>query len=166
MNAARSAEPRGYDQPDGLLGPYALLVALYNGLFAAFVAWAVRSGRPPRSPLSKGDVALLALATHKASRVLTKDSVTSPLRAPFTHFEEPTADGEVREEPRGRGLRHAIGELLVCPFCMDQWVATTFACGLVALPSWTRLVAAVFAIRALADFLHLADRMARKQAGS
>ena len=61
------------------------------------------------------DLLLAGVATHKLSRLLTKDRVTSFIRAPFTRYEQPAGHGEVEEEPRGSGLRLAIGELLVCP---------------------------------------------------
>ena len=51
--------------------------------------------------------------------------MTSFLRAPFTRFQESSGQGEVvEEEPCGHGLRLAVGELLVCPYCLAQWVAT------------------------------------------
>ena len=63
------------------------------------------------------DIALGALATQKLSRLISKDKVTSFVRAPFTRFEEKAGHGEVFEEPRGTGLRYATGELLVCRYC-------------------------------------------------
>ena len=57
------------------------------------------------------------------ARLLTKDTVVSPIRAPFTRFEGPGGPSEVNERVRGRGWRHAIGELITCPFCAGEWVA-------------------------------------------
>jgi hypothetical protein len=74
-----------------------------------------------------GDIALLCVATHKATRILSKDLVTSPVRAPFVQFEELTRPNEVKESPRGSGVRRAIGELLICPYCLGAWVAAGFA---------------------------------------
>jgi hypothetical protein len=65
------------------------------------------------------------------SRRITKDSVTSPFRAPFAEVRGPEGLGEVKQRVRGRGLRRAIGELVTCPFCVGQWVATAFVFGLV-----------------------------------
>jgi hypothetical protein len=56
--------------------------------------------------------------------VLAKNSVTSPLRAPFTRYQGPAGPSKLAEEARGKGVRHAIGELLVCPFCLTQWVGS------------------------------------------
>lgn len=57
-----------------------------------------------------GDVALLGVATHKASRLLTKDAVTSPLRVPFARFEEETGMGEVNESIRGHGANGGFSD--------------------------------------------------------
>jgi hypothetical protein len=62
----------------------------------------------------------------------------------------------VKEEVRGTGLRHAVGELLTCPFCMSHWIATGFGIGAVVAPRATRLVASVFSMEAAADFLQFA----------
>jgi hypothetical protein len=88
---------------------------------------------------------------------LSKDAVTSPLRAPFTQYSGTGGPAEVNEEARHDSqLRHSLGELLTCPFCLDMWVATGFAIGLVFAPRFTRLMAGVFTALAGADFLQLA----------
>ena len=101
----------GYGRADAPMASYAALTALFNALLGAFLWWANRSGRLPER-VTAGDVVLLGVATHKASRMLTKDKVTSVLRAPFAEFKEMGSDSEVNEEPRGQGLRRAIGELV------------------------------------------------------
>jgi hypothetical protein len=67
------------------------------------------------------DLLLYGLATEHLSRIITKDSVTAVLRAPFTHFKGAVGEGEVNEDVVGKGFRHAVGELLTCPFCAAQW---------------------------------------------
>jgi hypothetical protein len=139
----RSAEElRGYT---GVMAVYAAGV-----LAAAFGMW--RTKRLPKR-YAAGDLALVALATHKVSRTLAKDSVTSPLRAPFARFEGSAGPGEVNEEVTAQGATKSIGELLTCPFCLDQWVATGFVTGLGVAPRLTRYVASIFAVRAAADLI-------------
>ena len=46
------------------------------------------------------------------SRLVSKESVTGVIRAPFTEFEKATGGAEVNERPVGQGLRRAIGEVL------------------------------------------------------
>src|SRR5207237_211568 len=86
-------------------------------------------------------------------RLIAKDPVTSPLRAPFTSYEGTSAPGELHEEVRGHGLAHSVGELLTCPMCLGQWVATAFSLGLFIAPRPTRMVMSTFAAVAGSDFL-------------
>ncbi|GGK05897.1 hypothetical protein GCM10010123_39830 [Pilimelia anulata] len=150
-----SAAYRG-GRPRPLSG-YVGELAAYSAVVAA-LAVAVRAGRPgvPRR-LGAADIALLAAATHKLSRLLAKSSITSPLRAPFVRFVEPAGPAEVMEEPR---LRHpvgrAVGELITCPFCLGVWVCTGLTAGLLLAPRPTRVLAGALTAVAGADFLHLA----------
>lgn len=101
---------------------------------------------------------MITLATHKASRLLAKDRVTRPMRAPFTSPQEDAGAGEVEERARGTGLRRAIGELLICPYCLGMWMATLFAAGMTVLPRQTRWVASVLAAHFGSDVLQIAYR--------
>jgi hypothetical protein len=126
------------------------------GTYAGLVATAAGVGRlcgariPER--IEGRDVALLGLATHKLSRMIAKDPVLSPLRAPFTTFEGTSGEAELSERVRGTGAKHAFGELITCPFCLAQWVATALTAGLVLAPRWTRLALSVLTAKAIADW--------------
>ena len=89
------------------------------GTFAALsgglAAWIRLSGQRLPEGFSAGDLALMTVATHKASRLLAKDRVTSGIRPPFTRFQGDAGPSEVSEAARGRGVRRAIGELIICP---------------------------------------------------
>lgn len=61
-------------------------------------------------------------------------------------------------------MRHPLGELLTCPFCLDMWVATGFVIGMIFAPRFTRLIAGSFTALAGADFLQLAYAMAQQSA--
>jgi hypothetical protein len=76
------------------------------------------------------------------------------VRAPFTEFEAPAGAGEHLERARdGHGVRHTVGELLTCPFCVGVWVSTAYVGGLALAPRATRGWAAVFAVTGISDFL-------------
>lgn len=146
------------------LGAYAVLTGAFGTLFGGTLVALRASGRelPERPGLA--DVVLAGIATHKVSRLLAKDKVTSFWRAPFTRYEEPGGQGEVEEHARGTGLRLAVGELAVCPYCLAQWVAAGFAVGLVGAPRTTRFIAGVYAAETLSDFLQLGYLAAEKRA--
>jgi hypothetical protein len=92
--------------------------------------------------------------------------VTSPLRAPFTRYAEPGGAAEVNEEVRDQGssLRHSVGELVSCPFCLAVWVATGLTGGLVLAPRLTRLTATALTATAASDFLQMAYSIAKESA--
>jgi hypothetical protein len=144
------------------LTSYAGIMASYGGLTAGLILL-LRRKRFGVRPLSPWNFVLYALAAEHISRLVSKDSVTSPLRAPFTEFKEPAGEGEVNEEVVGRGPRHAIGELLTCPFCLDQWVCTGLVAGSVAAPTLTTAVVSVSALARTADYLHLLYGFLREQ---
>jgi hypothetical protein len=141
----------GAEQP---MAGYLRLLATYGAAVGLGGVAARRRGLPAKVDWS--DVALIAVATHKLSRLLAKDPVTSPFRAPFTRFQGPAGEGELHEQVRDGGARKAVGELVTCPFCLGQWVATAFVFGLVLAPRATRLAATVFTALTASDFLQLA----------
>lgn len=156
----------GYASPDEErpLASYAGLTSAYVVAFgAAALALRAAGSELPQRP-HVYDLLLAGIATHKASRLLTKDKVTSFIRAPFTRYQEPGGHGEVEEAPRGHGMQLAIGELLVCPYCLAQWIASGFSVGMVAAPRQTRFVASIFTVQTLADVLQLAYKAAEEQA--
>jgi hypothetical protein len=153
------------------LGGYVATLGTYSAVVAGLAAAARATGHRPPERMSTQDVVLASIATHKLSRLLTKESVTSPLRAPFTRYREPGGPAELHEEVRGSGVAHAVGELITCPFCVAVWVATGLSAGMVFAPRLTRLVATTFTAVAVSDVLQLAyaaaqQLPARAEAGS
>jgi hypothetical protein len=138
------------------LGGYAVLTTSFGVLAAGFGTWLRRSGRELPDRIALDDLALLTVATHKLARLIAKDRVTSVVRAPFTRFEEEGGPGEVKESARGGGLQRAVGELLVCPYCLDMWAAAGLVAGLAVAPRSTRWVASVLGVLSGADVLQLA----------
>lgn len=142
------------------LGGYATLIGAFATLAGVFLAWVRVSGRELPERVDPRDLALLTLATHKASRLLAKDRVGSAVRAPFTRVQAETGPGEVSEAARGQGVRRAVGELLVCPYCVGLWIAAAFTAGLVMAPRPTRWVASVLAAAFGSDLLQMAYKQA------
>ncbi len=145
------------------LAGYAGLLFVYNAALIAGLQAAGKAGYELPEKINYGDLILLGAATHKLSRIITKDRVTSPLRAPFTEYIEPAGESEVKEKVRGRGLQRAIGDLLICPWCMNPWVAGALALGFVFKPRATRLLAGIFTAVTIADFLHEASGAAKNK---
>jgi hypothetical protein len=161
-DAVAPDEPSDEPRP---LGGYLALITAYGAALGA-VATVIRlTGRRLPDQVALQDLAMITAATHKISRLVTKDAVTSPLRAPLTRFDGAAGAGEVNESVRHRhGLRHAAGELLTCPFCAAVWSATALTTGMVFAPRLTRMVAATATAVTGADFLHLAYDMVKRRA--
>src|SRR3954462_1836878 len=157
MTQTHAPDPSaGYAPGEGRpLAAYGALTAGFFGLLSAALIAGRAMGRDLDRP-GLADVALGGLAVQKLSRLIPEDKVTSFIRAPVTRFQEPSGQGELEEAARGEGLRYAVGELLVCPYCLGQWVAGAFTVGYVWAPRTTRLLAALWTIHAVADGAQLA----------
>src|SRR3954451_21338692 len=82
------------------LAGYAVLTGAFGAaLTGALVAAHRGPGLPER--IDAQDLVLAGIATHKVSRLITKDKVTGALRAQFTRFQEKAGHGEVEEAARG-----------------------------------------------------------------
>ncbi|MBA3386741.1 MAG: DUF1360 domain-containing protein [Chthoniobacterales bacterium] len=143
----------GYSKTPRPLGGYAALVAVFTvGLAGAFAATQENEDELPK--LSWSDLLLFGIATHKLSRIATKDLVTSPFRAPFVKFKKSAGAGEVEEEARGEGLQEAVGDLITCPYCIAPWIASALVFASARAPRATRVIGGIFAITAGSDFLN------------
>jgi hypothetical protein len=158
---------RDTDQAEPLAGYAALTSAFVLGTGSALVGLE-RAGRLPER-IATSDIALLGIATYSLSRTLSKDRVTAFIRRPFARVQAAAGRGEVESEVEGDGLRRAAGELLICPFCLSQWIATAALVGLCVAPRATRFSASILALRAVSESLNFAHEAAvaevdRKQA--
>jgi hypothetical protein len=124
-------------------------MATFGGLLATAGALGRWLDRDPQcqTPL---DLAVLGLATFKASRTLARDEVTSFLREPFVRGRAHTGEGE---EPVQGGMEQAIGELVTCPRCVGTWIAAGLASTQILAPRFGRLLTWSLGAAAANDFL-------------
>lgn len=124
-------------------------------VYGAALSLALRVAGRRRVRTNWSDIALLGVGAHKLSRLVTKDFVSAPLRAPFTERKEPEGAAEVHDEPRGGALRRSVGYLLTCPYCLGVWLSTGLATALLVRPEQTRFLLGLLAADTVSDFLHL-----------
>ncbi|MBV8999848.1 MAG: DUF1360 domain-containing protein [Solirubrobacterales bacterium] len=141
---------------------YAALTVIFNAGFGGALLAAKRRGRLPER-VSAEDMILIGTASHKLSRLVAKDKVTTFLRAPFTEYQGRGGPAEVEEQARGGGVRGALGELLICPYCLGLWSSGAFHAGLLFAPRVTRVVASTLTALTLSDFLQIAYRAAENR---
>ena len=141
---------------------YAGLTAVFNAGFAGALYAARRQRRLPER-ISTQDLMLIGTASHKLSRLVAKDKVTSFVRAPFTEYQGRGGPAEVEERAREGEVRGAIGELLICPYCLGLWAAGAFHVGLIFAPRVTRVVASTLTALTMSDFLQIAYKAAEEK---
>ncbi|MFH8800798.1 DUF1360 domain-containing protein [Streptomyces sp. NPDC017936] len=140
---------------DQHLGGYLGAMAAFGTYTAAWAALVRHRGRPLPERPEPWDVVLTSVATFRLSRLLSKASVTSPLRAPFTRYVGPQGPAELHEEARPEAGKDTVGELVTCPFCMSVWVASTLTAGRLLWPRATRTAMGALTALAGADALQL-----------
>jgi hypothetical protein len=155
----------GYAPPEERppLAAYATFAAVFHAAMGGAVAAAKRSGRDLPHRVEAGDVVLIGTASYQLSRLISKKKVTAFVRAPFTELEGKGGPAELEEKPRGSGVRRALGELLVCPYCLGLWASGGFHAGLLFAPRATRFSASVLSAMALSDLLQIAYRAAEER---
>ncbi|MDP9379988.1 MAG: DUF1360 domain-containing protein [Chloroflexota bacterium] len=132
---------------------YALITSVYLGFHGGFVALARSKGRELSQRLSLLDLVTLGLATFRLSRLAAWDEVTSFLRLPFVkHGPEDKVEGK-EQEPRGRGLVRALGELITCTTCIGTWIAAGLMYALYLVPSLARPLISILAAAGLSQFV-------------
>ncbi|HET9198333.1 MAG TPA: DUF1360 domain-containing protein [Solirubrobacterales bacterium] len=142
---------------------YLGFMSIFATLLAGALLLARRQGRELPERVGAGDLLLVGTASHKLSRLVAKDKVTSPLRAPFTELEGKGGPAELEERSRGTGLRKAVGELLICPYCLGLWVVAAFSVGLLFAPRLTRFLASLFSALTISDFFQIAYKAAEEK---
>ncbi len=126
-----------------------------NAVFAAMLAGVVVATREKTrasEPLTSRDLAVTGAASFALAKVISRERIGTWVREPFV-------EEEAGGRPRGRGLRHAVGELLTCTRCVGAWTAL----GLVGLrltsPATGRVVNDVLAVSAMNDWLQASFKL-------
>jgi hypothetical protein len=126
-----------------------------NAVFAAMLAGVVVATREKTrasEPLTSRDLAVTGAASFALAKVISRERIGTWVREPFV-------EEEAGGRPRGRRLRHAVGELLTCTRCVGAWTAL----GLVGLrltsPATGRVVNDVLAVSAMNDWLQASFKL-------
>ncbi|MBV9802389.1 MAG: DUF1360 domain-containing protein [Solirubrobacterales bacterium] len=141
---------------------YAAMASIFNAAFGGALLAAKRRGRLP-DRIGVQDVLLIGTASHKLSRLVAKDKITTFVRAPFTEYQGRGGPAEVEERARGEGARRAVGELLICPYCLGLWFSGAFHAGLLFAPRATRVTASTLTALTVSDFLQIAYKAAEER---
>jgi uncharacterized protein DUF1360 len=139
-NRSRTREPQEATEP----ADYAALNALWAGLLAGLVV--ATRGRASEDPIRTRDLLPLGAATFALSKAVARERIGTWVREPFV-------EDDGTGVPRGRGMRHAMGELLTCTRCVGAWSALAVVGLRIASPEAGRTVTSVLAASAANDWL-------------
>lgn len=133
-------------------GSYAVLLGSFAGALAATAGLERSLGRHvrPETPL---DLALLAGATFKAARALSRERIGSVVREPLVETNADAPGEPPREVPTGKGFRRALGELVTCTRCTGTWAAAGIIASQTVAPRFGRILTWTLAAGAANDFL-------------
>ncbi len=132
---------------------YTTLSGIFMALFAGFNLLNRKNKEQRLTPL---DYIQLGFASYRLGRMVSYDKVMEGYRAPFVETTpDPTGMG-MTTEPRGSGVRHAIGDLICCPICVGTWIAAGLVYGLNLLPKPTRVFLNITSSIGLAELLDAA----------
>ncbi len=124
---------------------YVAVNVAWGGLLTALLGVTARGAKP--GPAG-AELPVFGLATFTLTKALAKEKVGAWVREPLVEDD----DAEERQ-PRGRGLRYVLGELVTCPRCLGTWGALGLVGLRVARPREGRIVAGILATAAINDFL-------------
>jgi hypothetical protein len=131
-------------------GAYAGIMGAFAGVLGVAGALSRSLGRDPRGATTL-DLAVLSVATFKAARTISRDDVTSFIRAPFVEGEAGAGEEEAPIETGG--LQQAMGELVTCSRCVGTWAAAGLTTTQILAPRFGRLLTWSLAAAGANDFL-------------
>lgn len=142
-------------------GDYGALNVVYLALFSGVVA--ATSRRPGAdTAIPAREIVPLGVATFALSKVVAREKMGTWVRDPFVEEDAERRPGP----PRGRGVRHAVGELLTCTRCVGAWAGLGLVSLRVLSPPAGRIATVVLATSGVNDFLHAAFRLTAERANA
>ncbi len=148
LTTGQAARHDGASSPEGPARPshYLALNRAYGALLAGLLA-AARRGGGPREPIRAPELVPLGAATFALSKVIARERIGTWVRDPFVED-----DGSEDRRPRGRGVRHAVGELVTCTRCVGAWSALALVGARTLDPAAGGTLVTVLAVSAANDW--------------
>lgn len=132
-----------------------ILTVIFLGMFAGFIyiLAVVKPGDLAFDP-SPLDLVLLVFATFRLGRMVAYDHVMEPFRSPFARTVTDSTGAGESVEPRGVGVRKAIGQLITCPICAGTWIAALLVYAFYAFPAPTKVFLVILGAIGAAELLN------------
>jgi hypothetical protein len=149
-NGHMTLESEPKTQPSDYAAINLVWVSLVAGLLAA------TRGRASRDPITNTELIPISAATFAVSKAVARERIGTWVREPFV-------DESEGQQPKGRGLRRALGELVTCTRCVGTWSALAVVGLRVAHPEAGRTVTTILASSAANDWLQAAFKLLTEQ---
>ena len=120
---------------------YGLLTTGWLSVLGAVLVGSRDKGDEPVRPL---ETIPIGVATFAMAKLISKEKIAAPERALFIDDEQ---------NPKGSGVRYAIGELVTCTRCTGLWCALGLTGLRVLRPRESRVVTTLLGASAVNDFL-------------
>ncbi len=133
---------------------YAALNAVWMSLAAALLVGS--RGRAADDPITNRELIPMAAATFAVSKAVARERIGTWVREPFV-------DETEGQQPKGKGLRRAVGELVTCTRCVGTWSALGVVALRVLNPEAGRTVNMVLASSAANDWLQAGFKLLTEQ---
>jgi hypothetical protein len=102
------------------------------------------------------NLALIALASFRLTRLIVFDKITEFIREPFFDvFKEENEDGVIEEYylPKKTGVKKFLGELLSCYWCTGIWASALIVVGSELSPTYSSPIILILAVAGIASIL-------------
>jgi hypothetical protein len=132
---------------DPLPRDYGAINAVYAALLTGLVVTTADRAHD-EDRITTLELVPLGAATFALAKVIARERIGAWVREPFVD------DAVHPHRPRGRRVRRALGELVMCTRCVGAWSALGLVGLRVASPRAGRTVTAVLATSAANDFLN------------
>ena len=127
--------------------------AALNALWMSLVAGVVVAGRGRKEePIQNRELIPLAAATFAVSKAVARERIGTWVREPFV-------DQSEGQQPKGRRIQRAVGELVTCTRCVGTWSALGVVGLRVLHPEAGRTVTMILASSAANDWLQAAFKL-------
>jgi Protein of unknown function (DUF1360) len=149
-NGSALAESQAETTPADYAAINALWISLAVGVVTA------SRGRARHDPIQNRELVPLAAATFALSKAVARERIGTWVREPFV-------DQTAGQQPKGHGLRRAIGELVTCTRCVGTWSALGVVGLRVLHPEAGRTVSMILASSAANDWLQAGFKLLTEQ---
>ncbi|SFA78337.1 MULTISPECIES: DUF1360 domain-containing protein [unclassified Bacillus (in: firmicutes)] len=104
-------------------------------------------------------IIIIGFATFRLTRLIVFDKIMDNVRAPF--FDEIIEENDLGEKeiyliPKKSGIRHWIGQLLSCYWCVGIWVSTFLVFMYLIFPTLGGLLIIIMAVAGIGSIIETA----------